>query len=295
MNVLVIGARGFIGAATCERLRAAGHRVVEAVSARRGGGPDRVVVDLAADRAPADWLPRLGGIDAVVNAAGVLRDRAGRPIAAIHAEAPIALFEACAEAGVRRVVQVSALGIEGIEIAYAGTKRAADERLAALTRAGRLDGVVVRPSIVFGEGGASSGLFLALARLPVLLLPRPVLRARVQPIAVAELAQGLAALVEAPVVPGLVEAVGPQAVTLAGFIASLRAQAGRAPARVGALPDALTRLSARLGDAVPAVPWCSETLALLGQDNTAAPQPFERLLGRPATRYDALLRPEAAS
>jgi uncharacterized protein YbjT (DUF2867 family) len=293
MNVLVIGARGFVGAATCARLRAAGHRVVEAVSARHGGGADRLVVDLAADRAPAAWLPRLAGIDAVVNAAGVLRDRAGRPIAAIHAEAPIALFEACAEAGVRRVVQVSALGIAGVDIAYARTKRAADARLAELTRAGRLDGVVVQPSLVFGAGGASSRLFLALARLPALLLPRPVLHAQVQPVAVGELAQVLAALVEAPAVPAVVAAVGPQAVTLAGFIASLRAQAGRAPARVGALPDALARLGARLGDAVPVAPWCSETLALLGQDNTAAPQAFERLLGRPATRYDALLRPHA--
>ena len=40
--------------------------------------------------------------------------------------------------------------------------------------AGRLNGCVLRPSVVFGAGGASSQLFLALARLPALLLPRPV-------------------------------------------------------------------------------------------------------------------------
>ena len=54
------------------------------------------------------WLPHLAGIDAVINAVGVLRDSAGRPLQAMHADAPIALFDACAAAGVRRVVQISA-------------------------------------------------------------------------------------------------------------------------------------------------------------------------------------------
>jgi hypothetical protein len=32
---------------------------------------------------------------------------------------------------------------------------------------------------------------------------------------------------------------------------------------------------------VPLTPWCSETLALLAQPNTADAAPLERLLGRP--------------
>jgi hypothetical protein len=87
----------------------------------------------------------------------------------------------------------------------------------------------------------------------------------------------------------MLTAVGPEPLTLGEFIASLRAQAGRAPARVGTLPDILARWSARAGDLVPFVPWCSETSALLGADNIADPAPFERLLGRRATRFDARL------
>ncbi len=295
MNVLVCGAGGFVGRAVAEALRARGHRVVAGVSRRRpDAGADAIEMDFAADTDPAVWLPRLQGLDAVVNAVGVLRDSPRRPIAAVHEHAPAALFEACAQAGVRRVVQVSALGIAGSPTAYARTKRAAEERLAALTRSGRLDGRVVRPSIVFGARGASSRMFLALSRLPLLALPRPVQRAAVQPIAVDDLAQGIAALVEGEgdVVVGTtpLDAVGPQALTLADFIASLRAQAGRAPARVCALPDVVTRWSARVGDVVRVAPWCSETLALLGSDNVAPPQPFERLLGRPATHFDDLLQ-----
>ena len=288
MNVLVCGARGFVGRAVCDALRRRGHRVIEGTS--QGSAADAVAVDFVRDTDARTWAPRLAGVDAVVNAGGVLRDTRRRPIAAVHAHVPRALFEACAQAGVRRVVQVSALGIAGMATAYARTKLAAEAALLEHLHAGRLDGVIVRPSVVFGRGGASSRMFLALARLPVLLLPAAVRATRVQPLAVDELAQSLVALVEAPAGgASLLTAVGPEPVTLGGFIASLRAQAGRAPARVGTLPDALARASARLGDALPVSTWCSETLALLGADNVADPAPFERTLGRPATRYDALL------
>jgi uncharacterized protein YbjT (DUF2867 family) len=293
MNVLVCGARGFVGRATCDALRRQGHRVVEAASA--AAGPSGIAVDFVRDVDPARWLPRLAGIDAVVNAVGVLRDSPRRPIAAVHAQVPAALFEACAAAGVRRVVQVSALGIAGSSTDYARSKLAAEDALLALVRAGRLDAVVVRPSIVFGRAGASSRFFLGLSRLPALLLPHAVRATRIQPVAVAELADALARLVDAA--PGdarVLAAVGPAPITLGGFIASLRAQAGRAPARVLTLPGALARWSARAGDAVPLSPWCSATLALLATDNTADPAPFERALGRRPTRFDALLAAEAA-
>jgi uncharacterized protein YbjT (DUF2867 family) len=293
MNVLVCGARGFIGRATCDALRLRGHRVIEASSMPTGA--TGVAVDFVRDIEPAAWMPRLRGIDAVVNAVGVLRDSAGRPIAAVHEQVPRALFEACARAGVRRVVQVSALGIAGSPTAYACTKLAAEDALLAHVRAGRLDGVIVRPSIVFGRAGASSRFFLALSRLPALLLPQAVRATRIQPLAVAELADALAQLVDAaPDDERILAAVGPASLTLGEFIASLRAQAGRAPAHVGTLPGALARWSARAGDAVPLSPWCSATLALLATDNTADPAPFERALGRRATRFDALLAAEHA-
>ena len=71
---------------------------------------------------------------------------------------------------------------------------------------------------------------------------------------------------------------------LGELVASLRTQSGHRPAWVLRLPDALTALSARLGDLAPAsVPWCSETLAMLGSDNVGDPSRFEALLGHAAT------------
>ncbi|GAA6121882.1 hypothetical protein Acidovoranil_39880 [Acidovorax sp. FG27] len=297
LQILLTGATGFIGRRVAARLRADGHRVVEAVSPRHGApGPDQRVVDFARDLAPGAWLPRLEGIDAVVNAVGVLRGSPRQPVAALHRDAPIALFDACAQAGVRRVVQVSALGVAQGDTQYASTKRAADQHLLGL--AGRtpaaggtaLSACVVRPSVVFGRGGASSALFMNLAKLPVLVLPQPVLTAQVQPVAVQDLADAVAALL-GPAMDrqGVVECAGPQALPMAGLIASLRAQCGHGPARVLPLPGPLTRLSARLGDLVPASPWCSESLALLGTDNTADAATLQALLGRPTVPYRDLV------
>jgi len=292
MNILLCGASGFIGQHIMQALTLAGHRVLAGRSqapANNDGGS--VAVNFNEDTNAAVWLPRLQGIDAVINAVGVLRDSKQRPIQAIHADTPMALLDACAQAGVRRVIHISALGIEGSQTRYAQTKLAADTHLLRLNEQGQLDGVILRPSIVFGKQGDSSRLFMALSQSPVLLMPRPVIQAKVQPLAVQDLAQAVARLLnEAANVKGIVPCVGPEALTLSAFIASLRAQQGKSPARILPLPDIMTMWSARVGDQIPGLPWCSESLAMLAQDNTAPPALFSAVLGRASAASGALLR-----
>ena len=305
MHVLLTGSTGFIGATIARALTAAGHTVHGGVSPAtaatavplRGStaGVPPVPMDFAQDTSPATWLPRLQGIEAVVNAVGVLRDSRRRPIDAVHQHTPQALFDACAQAGVRRVVQISALGIEGSPTRYARTKRAADEHLLALTQAGQLSGTVLRPSVVFGKGGDSSALFMNLARLPVVVFPGPMLTARVQPVSVHDVAAAVVACLNPAAAPasaptGTIACTGPEALPMGDFVASLRAQQGHGRALVLRLPNPLTRLSARLGDAAPAsVPWCSETLAMLGSDNVGDSAAFEQLLGRRGVHYSQLV------
>jgi uncharacterized protein YbjT (DUF2867 family) len=281
MNILLCGSSGFVGQQIMQALRVAGHEVVTTRSpqSRRPGAG--VEVDFNRDTRVDAWLPRLSGIDAVINAVGVLRDTRQRPMRAVHEATPKALFDACAQAGVRRVIHVSALGIEHNPTLYAHTKLAADEHLLQLNAQGQLDGVVLRPSVVFGEGGNSSHLFMTLARSPVLWLPAAVIRARVQPLVVQDLAQAVVQLLGGSAsVRGVLPCVGPQALTLADFIACLRQQQGHHAAWTAAMPSSLTRLSVRIGDHIPAMPWCSETLALLAQDNVAPVQSFGAVLGR---------------
>jgi uncharacterized protein YbjT (DUF2867 family) len=77
MRVLVVGVTGLIGSAIAARLSTLGHAII---GASRGTPKPGLVpmtyvsIDVAHAIDPADWLPHLVGIDAVVNCAGVFQD-----------------------------------------------------------------------------------------------------------------------------------------------------------------------------------------------------------------------------
>jgi uncharacterized protein YbjT (DUF2867 family) len=261
MKILVIGAGGFIGRHVVQALASAGHEAMRAAP--------RPVDDW--DR-PEAWDEALKGADGAIYTAGCLRDRAdgvGDLLDLLHHRAPAALADACEARGIRRLVHVSAL-CGGVS-AYARSKQAGDVALA-----GRAS--IVRPSLVVGAGGVSSRMLDRLARLPWLPLPAAVARCRVQPIRVEDLAEGIVAALDSPR-PLSWAAVGPEAATVAEWIARRRAARGRGPARQSELPHALTLASARLGDLVPLGPWCSTALELLAHDS--AEPPGAPPLGRP--------------
>ena len=64
---------------------------------------------------------------------------------------------------------------------------------------------------------------------------------------------------------------------------------GYGQASVHALPDWMSKGSARLGDQIAAMPWCSETMALLENDNVTDPQTLATLLGRAPVAPTAML------
>jgi uncharacterized protein YbjT (DUF2867 family) len=292
-TVLLCGGQGFIGQALARQLRALGLRVIAA--SRRSQPP----LQFGKMQQPSDWLPYLQGVDMVINAVGSLRDQPGpngASLQALHQTSPQALFDACAQAGVRRVMQLSALGVESNDTDYARTKRAADAHLLALTAQGQLEGIVVRPSIVIGAQGASTQLFMRLALLPVLVLPAVMQQRLMQPVAVDELAEVMVRLLQSPTT-GVVLLGGPQRLSMAQMITSLRQQAGRSKALQLRLPGWATQASARLGDAVPTSPWCSASLQLASLDNCCDPAPMAQWLGRAPTdpaQMLALIRNPAA-
>ena len=262
MKVLVIGAGGFVGRHLLAALAAAGHEAVRA---------ELQPVDCW-DLAEA-WETLLKGVDGVVYTAGCLRDQAGGVgdlLDLMHHRAPAALADACEARGIQRLVHVSAL-CGGVS-AYARSKQAGEIALA-----GRA--CIVRPSLIIGVGGISSRLLDRLSRLPWLPLPTAVARCRVQPIRVEDLAAGIVAALASPHTPSWT-AVGPEAATVAEWIARRRATRGLSPARQVELPDALTRASARLGDLIPLGPWCSTALDLLAHDSAESVEasPLDRPL-----------------
>lgn len=274
MKILICGADGFIGSALAAQLAAAGHQVVRGVRRPRRDGD--VAIDYRRDHAVADWLPRLGGVDAVINAVGILHERRAGDFDAIHTAAPRALFSACVEAGVGRVIQVSALGAAlDAPTAYLRSKAAADTWLAGLP----LRATVLRPTLVFGAGGTSARFFMALARLPLCPVPGDG-RQRVQPVHVDDLVGAVAKLLTLPVPPALLDAPGARPLAYRDMLACYRRAQGWAPAPCVEVPMAVMQAAARCGRWLPGGLLSPDTLAMLARGNTGDPAAFAALLGR---------------
>jgi uncharacterized protein YbjT (DUF2867 family) len=278
MNVLLTGASGFIGKRLDAALRMQGHTVVCAARHPLQTACTRsIVADFTRDLREQDWQPRLAGIDVVINAAGILRENGRQTFESIHVLAPVALFTACVTAGVRRVIQISALGADAsARSGYHLSKRRADEFLAKLP----LEWVIVQPSIVYGAGGTSARLFTALATLPLIPLPGSG-EQRIQPLHVDDLIDGIVALLRNETFwRSRIPFVGPEALTLATFLARLRAAMQLPRARFLRIPFGLVRLAAQLGRRLRSSLLDPETLDMLVRGNTGDPGPLQRLLGR---------------
>jgi uncharacterized protein YbjT (DUF2867 family) len=279
VKVLVVGASGFIGARLADAFAAGGHEVrcASRNGADRRGCDSGLRLDYTSLPALEQLTQMVAGCEVVINAVGILRARGKQTFDALHTTGPQALFRACALAGVRRVIQISALGADAAAVSqYHRSKRAADRYLMDQP----LDWAVVQPSLVYGAGGTSAALFDALASLPVLPLPGRG-QQRVQPVHIDDLVAAVLRLAESPATLRCVlSVVGPEAMTLREFLGELRSQFGRPPALAIPVPLPLVRLGARMAGVLPGSMLDAETLAMLERGNTGDPGPLAGLLGR---------------
>ncbi|HET9445460.1 MAG TPA: NAD(P)H-binding protein [Steroidobacteraceae bacterium] len=267
LTILIVGGSGFIGRRLADSLRAAGHTVMATT---------RREADFTRDLDPAAWAPKLSGVDAVINAVGILREHGEQTFERVHERGPQALFSACASAGVRRVVQISALGAEHGATGYFRSKRRADEYLMRLP----LNWTIVQPSLVFGVGGTSARLFTMMASLPIVALPGSG-QQQVQPIHIEDLVQAIGAIVQRDdFARRRVSLVGPQALTLREFLARLRRVLGMPPARFIPIPLSFMRVIAAIAQFIPRSLLDRESLIMLEAGNTADPADTTGLLGR---------------
>lgn len=89
-------------------------------------------IDFSRQTEPEQWREDLQGVEAVVNCVGIIGEDRRNRFDDLHRRAPIALFQACEQAGVGKVVQISALGADETAFSrYHLGKKAADDWLAA--------------------------------------------------------------------------------------------------------------------------------------------------------------------
>ena len=295
MRILLTGANGFIGGQLLAGLRARDHEIVAAVRdpqalRRRFPGIEALAVDFNHDGLPEIWRLRLADVDAVVNCAGVLQGGRGQDIEAIHATAPIALFDACVGAGVRKVVQISAISADAeVGTDYALTKKRADDHLRTLD----LDWTVLRPSLVYGDGsyGGTSAI-RGLAGLPLATPQVGDGSVAFRPIHIADLVETVVRIVESDrFARQTLEPVGPETLTLREIVAKYRRWLGLGPALKPSIPLPVMRAMGRVADLAGGGPMGSAGLRQLLAGNVGR-QPtgvFEKAVGfRPASMDERL-------
>ena len=285
MNILITGATGFIGSHLANVLQLAGHRVRCCVRHHGNEKPnafeskldafETVTVDFARAVHATDWLPHLRGVDAVINAVGIFSESAHSKFSTVHDKAPRALFEACIIANISRVVQISALGATlDADTEFLRSKARAD----AFLLNNHFCALVLRPSLVFGRDGASSGLFVTLASMPAIILPDGGTQ-QIQPVHIddigAAVLQYLDSALQFPC--DAVAAVGPRPLTVRAYIDDLRAELSKPPSQVISIPsEKLAALSRWI-----ALPWLQpDALHMLQRGNYADAHAFATLLKR---------------
>lgn len=253
MRVLVAGANGFIGSAVVAALLRAGFAVRAVVRSpekftSRFPAAETLFADLrdidASD--PGYWDAALDGVDAVVNAAGVLQPRRAADAWAVHIRAPDALFAACERLGVRRAIQISAIGVEEGDTVFARSKREGDAGLMARD----LDWTVLRPAIVVGDGSyGGTSMLRAIAAFPMVT---PVIGDGDTPLDVIhkdDLAQGIVRLLQTGAAAKMIlEPAGPERLDVTAAVQAYRRWLGLPARAVLSVPDGAMRALARLGD-----------------------------------------------
>jgi uncharacterized protein YbjT (DUF2867 family) len=281
MKILLTGATGFIGQHLLSALLTEGHHIVACVRhpqpwQTRFPKVNWISCDYQQDHHPQTWLPRLSNIDIVINAVGIIRETHRQRFQDIHTQAPIALFQAAEQRGIRKIIQISALGAdEQAQSPYHLSKRAADEALLGLN----VEAVILQPSIVIGRGGGSTTLFSALAALPWIPLIGQG-EQRLQPIAIDEVTASVLAFTNHwPEQSQRLALVGAEAVTLSQLLKAMRNGLGLQPTTTLPIPMPLMRLFAKLNDLLGIGPLTSESLAMLERGNCGDPAPLTALTG----------------
>jgi len=266
----VFGGSGFIGRYVVKRLAAAGYVVRVAVRYPEGalflkpmGAVGQIVPIAAGVTNPAAIARAVEGADAVVNLVGILAERRPGDFLRIQAEGAKAIAAASASSGVKRLVQLSAIGADPASpSSYASSKGTGEQAARAAFPAA----TILRPSIVFGP---EDQFFNRFARIAALSPVMPVIAGatRFQPVYVGDVADAvMASLARAEAAGRVYELGGPRVYTFRELLAWILAETRRRRTLLD-VPMWLASLQARVLENLPGKMLTRDQLLLLSQDN----------------------------
>lgn len=294
-NILVIGGSGFLGSAIIGELarRARYTDACVSVPTRRPERARHLMVIpavrlIAADvHDPLVLAGLMRGQDAVISLVGILGSAEGEPygkdFARAHVELPRKIAAAATQAGVRRVVHVSALqAVADAPSGYLRSKAAGE----AVFRAAELDLTIFRPSVIFGQGDSFLTLFAGLAKIaPFFPLASPT--ARFAPVWVDDVANCVVdSLTAIESIGKSYNLCGPQQYSLRELVQYASAVSGH-PRMVVGLPDAIAWLQAWIMEFLPEPPMTRDNLRSMRVDSVCG-EGSKLPFGRKAAALEAI-------
>lgn len=272
--VTIIGGSGFLGRHMVRRLTEQGLRVRvavrhpnEALYLQPLGGVGQIQFLQTNLRNPESVARAVSGADAVINLVGILYPTGKQNFDSVHVEGARHVAQACAQAGVGRLVHLSAVGADPESPSeYARSKAAGEEAV----RGACPNATILRPSIVFGPEDDFFNRFAAYARILPFL---PLIgggKTRFQPIYVGDVAQ---AAVDAALKPGFegetYELGGPEVFSFREIYELILAETERKRPMIP-VPFWVMRLNAWFLQLLPSPLLTVDQVRLLEQDNVVA-------------------------
>jgi NADH dehydrogenase len=290
-KICVIGGGGFVGHHLVSLLASRGCRVWVPTRRRQR------ILDLAvlptvevveADvHDPAALLELIRGMDAVINLVGILHGTPAQ-FERAHVELPRRIARACVDAGVGRLLHMSALGADSASRSiYQQTKAKGEAEVMAIGQASGLAVTAFRPSVIFGPGDSFLSLFANLLKLaPV--VPLAGAYARFQPVYVGDVARAFAIALDEPATHGQVyNLCGPHIYTLADLV-RLTARTLGLKRWIIPLDQTQSYLFARLLELKPGKKLMTRDNHYAMQTDNVCPQGFPALFGQ-ATALEAVI------
>lgn len=279
MVITIVGASGFVGSHCVPHLAAQGH-TVRAVSRSGGSRAAANVQPMRGDVETGAGLDEaLAGADAVVHLVAIPREGKGGTFEEVNVRGVRRVVEAAKRNGVRRIVHLSAMGVtDDPRLRYLSSKCRGEQ----IVRESGLEWVVLRPSLLFGNG---DGFFNIVKTTLTWWSPGIVAipgdgQARFQPLSVDDLAIAVeASLTDAGRTGRVYELGGPDHVTYREIVDRVARVTGKRRLKVNVpvlLISALTVVTDRL---LPIFPVSHDQIGSLGRPNFTDLDAFERDFG----------------
>jgi uncharacterized protein YbjT (DUF2867 family) len=268
MLVAVTGATGFVGRYVVERLLRRDHavRVLARHEGRAGWMRDRGVEVVQGDLdTPGALAGLMRDAGAVIHLVGIIEELGRQSFQRVHVEGTRHVVTAAREAGVPRLVHMSALGArhDPAATAYHRSKAEAEDIVAGCG----IPAAIMRPSLIAAGDNAVLTMLLRMLRFAPAV---PVIgdgSYRLQPLAAEDLAEAFAVAVERPHITGRFDLAGPDQLPYREMIAILEDALGIRRRRI-TVPVAAARAGAWIGTLVPMVsPITPAQLTMLLEGN----------------------------